>query len=758
MRECQHCKNCFADDVETCPTDGMPTMHTISGEPVLEGKYHLESRVGQGGMGVVYKARHAYLKTLHAIKIILPDLVGNDPELVTRFRQEALASAAIRHPNVVAVTDYGVAQGTMPFIVMEFVEGESLHDLLDREGKLSPERAFELISAICAGISVAHNQGIVHRDMKPLNIMLLKDRKTISEAVKILDFGLAKIKSGELLGSFIQAQTTGLMGSPYYMAPEQWADDDLGAQSDIYSIGVMLFQMLAGDVPFKGSSIPAIMKKHLTDPPPTFADLGVDISPEIERAIHHTLEKDSADRTKTVEELVEEFQNAIKATDDDAYQQTILSLPSAPLRVLTNPPNAKVYLNNVSVGESKEDGWLLLDGVQSGNHHIKVSHSGFIDWEDSVTTDGKPHQVVARLEKTNESSPQIPMPGDATVNFNPLHSDSIDAQESQPIKDETASQIQGTRNDLGQQSITVENDPKKPVFSPLILGIIGISGLLILTAIGGVGFLVWNMVGGTDSNSIATPTSTTNTGGTVEKTQTTAGFKNEMVKIQGGEFRMGRNDGTDSEKPEHNVTVDDFWMDKTEVTNEEYFLFTKETKYDKLPSDWVGENKKPMKEKERNPVRYVNIEDINKFIEWRSKRDNVKYRLPTEAEWEYVARNGNENTLYPWGDEYKEDCAVVGKSVASPETVGSKSCGASKRWGVVDLIGNVFEWTSSVAKAYPGNPGEFVNKSKDKLFMIRGSSARRDAAGKITETSTFRTPVPETLRDNQLGFRLVRSD
>src|SRR6187401_1359576 len=311
MKECQLCKNCYTDDVATCPKDGMPTMHTLAGEPVLEGKYHLESRLGQGGMGVVYKARHAFLKTQLAIKIILPDLVGNDPQLVTRFRQEALAAAAIRHQNVVSVTDYGVIDGTVPFLVMEFVEGESLHDLLAREKKLSPERAFELISAICAGVGAAHHQGIVHRDLKPLNIMICSDKPTLSQAVKILDFGLAKIKSGELLGSFIQAQTTGLMGSPYYMAPEQWADEEPDSRSDVYSLGVMLFQMLAGDVPFKGSSIPAIMKKHISDRAPTFAEMGVQISPEIERAVMHSLEKNKEKRTASVDALISELREAI---------------------------------------------------------------------------------------------------------------------------------------------------------------------------------------------------------------------------------------------------------------------------------------------------------------------------------------------------------------------------------------------------------------------------------------------------------------
>lgn len=766
MRECQHCKNCYADDVQTCPTDGMPTMHTISGEPVLEGKYHLESRVGQGGMGVVYKARHAYLKTQHAIKIILPDLVGNDPELVTRFRQEALASAAIRHPNVVAVTDYGVAQGTMPFLVMEYVEGESLHDLLAREEKLSPEKALELISAICAGIGAAHQQGIVHRDMKPLNIMIVKGKKSVAESLKILDFGLAKIKSGELLGSFIQAQTTGLMGSPYYMAPEQWSDEDLGVQSDIYSIGVMLFQMLTGDVPFKGSSIPAIMKKHLTDAPPTFAELGIEISPAIEQAVRHTLEKDSERRTKSVEMLVEELRNAVSTTDDESLQQTILALPVAPLRVLTNPPQSKVFLNNVSIGESKPDGWLLMEGVQSGNHHIKVSHDGFRDWEDSILCDGKPQQVVAKLEKSTDSSPQIPMPVDETVNFNPQESDQIPSktsniQNEQSLINQTAQQqVQQTGDQIGQQSIIVENEPKMSLFSPIILAIIGISGLLLLTAIGGVGLYVSGLIGGTNSNTNVEPTSTTNTKGNGQATSDTPKFKNEMAEIKGGEFMMGRNDGTPLEQKEHKVTVEDFWIDKTEVTNGEYYQFTKETKYNKFPLDWVGDNKKPIQGKEKYPVRTVNIDDIEAFIKWRSKRDNFEYRLPTEEEWEYVARNGDENTLYPWGDEYKKECAVAGKSTIDTEVVGSKPCGSARRWEVFDMVGNVYEWTSSIAKPYPDSPIVEIksNNPDEKLYMIRGGSVLLDSNLKEkANTSTYRVEAPSKAKDLRLGFRLVRS-
>src|SRR6267154_388576 len=310
MKECPTCRCCFPDEVNHCPDDGVQTTQSIQGEPILDGRYQLEKRLGQGGMGVVFKGRHIFLKTQHAIKIILPDLVGNDPNLVTRFRQEALAAAAIRHPHIIAVTDFGVVRGTMPFLVMEFVEGRSLQDIMTDEGAMTPMRAFELIQPICAGIAAAHRQKIVHRDLKPLNVML-QDGVPVNEGAKILDFGLAKIKSGELLGSFIAAQTTGLMGSPFYMAPEQWSDDPPDARADIYSLGVMLFQMLCGEVPFKGSSIPAIMKKHLTLEVPSLASKGIDVPPQLEAAIRHALEKEPQYRTASADEFVGELRAAM---------------------------------------------------------------------------------------------------------------------------------------------------------------------------------------------------------------------------------------------------------------------------------------------------------------------------------------------------------------------------------------------------------------------------------------------------------------
>src|SRR4026209_2850664 len=338
MKECPACRRCYPDEINHCPQDGDVTAQTLLGEPTLDARYLLERRLGQGGMGVVFQARHIFLKTPHAIKVILPDLVGNDPMLTTRFRQEALAAAAIRHPNIIAVTDFGVVRGTMPFLVMEFVKGRSLHEILASEGAMPPQRAWEFISAIAAGVGAAHRQNIVHRDLKPLNIMV-QDDVPIAEGVKILDFGLAKIKSGELLGSFVQAQTSGLMGSPFYMAPEQWGDDEPDAHADIYSLGVILYQMLAGEVPFKGSSIPSIMKKHLTLPPPSFQSMGVSVPPAIEAVVRHSLAKEIGSLIDTVENFLKELRAAIDSTPvvPAALRETVTLDPMRTIASTTPP-------------------------------------------------------------------------------------------------------------------------------------------------------------------------------------------------------------------------------------------------------------------------------------------------------------------------------------------------------------------------------------------------------------------------------------
>jgi formylglycine-generating enzyme required for sulfatase activity len=299
----------------------------------------------------------------------------------------------------------------------------------------------------------------------------------------------------------------------------------------------------------------------------------------------------------------------------------------------------------------------------------------------------------------------------------------------------------------GEQNVVVETKPKKRGFlSPLVFGLAALAVLFFIGVAAVVGAYMLGFIGSKPAANISNSTSPTPSGTVVPA------ITPQMIAIPGGTFVMGRNDGRDDEKPEHPVDVQPFAMDKTEVTNEEYFAFVSETNYRPIPGHWV--NDRPKAGQEKMPVRDVNIDDVNAFIAWRSKRDRVTYRLPTEQEWEYAARNGRKGNLYPWGDKFEAKCAVTDKSVMEPTIVGAASC--PNDWGVMDLIGNVYEWTGSKAEPYPGSVR--ITESKEPENMVRGGCAQNRSGGEFAITSTSRQVVPVSKRDLQLGFRLVKSN
>jgi serine/threonine protein kinase/formylglycine-generating enzyme required for sulfatase activity len=702
MKECPKCRRCYPDETSHCPQDGEPTAQTLLGEPTLDARYLLERRLGQGGMGVVFQARHIFLKTAHAIKVILPDLVGNDPMLTTRFRQEALAAAAIRHQNIIAVTDFGVVRGTMPFLVMEFVKGRSLQEIMAKEGAMPVQRAWELITAIAAGVGAAHRQGIVHRDLKPLNIMIQDDVPT-AEGVKILDFGLAKIKSGELLGSFIQAQTSGLMGSPFYMAPEQWSDEEPDARADIYSIGVILYQMLCGEVPFKGSSIPSIMKKHLTMPPPSFQSMGVTVPPAIEAVVRHALEKEVDARIDSVETFLKELHAAIHSTPIVAsLRETVAMDPNrtmaSAVTTVAPPPEFSDTSPQPQVGQQTEFAASLeIDGAMSAPRFDQEIPTDTPDGVDPETTHVKPAtspNVVARSIPGYQPTPAKPM----TIDFG-----------------------------------------KRRRISPFVFAGVAVV-LLAVIGLGVGGYFLWSSQTGPVDPGSPTPTPTISNSG-----------KADLVAIEGGSFLMGRKSGPPQETPAHAVDVQTFQMDRTEVSNTEYAAFVRETKH-APPTHWGGD--KPPFGQEMWPIVNISFEDANAFAAWRSKRDGVTYRLPTEEEWEYAARNGERADLYPWGAEWKDHVAVVKE--ATPAAVGSHAEGKN-RWGALDLVGNVWEWTASKTSVYPGNEAVVPSSIRDWITIRGGCYVSNPDRSDTPVTACMRDFVPPTTKNTLLGFRLVRS-
>ncbi|HEX2270935.1 MAG TPA: bifunctional serine/threonine-protein kinase/formylglycine-generating enzyme family protein [Pyrinomonadaceae bacterium] len=720
MKECPSCRRCYADEINHCPQDGDETTPSLLGEPTLDARYLLERRLGQGGMGVVFQARHIFLKTSHAIKVILPDLVGNDPMLTTRFRQEALAAAAIRHQNIIAVTDFGVVRGTMPFLVMEFVKGRSLQDIMQKEGAMPPQRAFEFISAIASGVAAAHRQNIVHRDLKPLNIMV-QDDVPPAEGVKILDFGLAKIKSGELLGSFIQAQTSGLMGSPYYMAPEQWGDEEPDAHADIYSLGVILYQMLAGEVPFKGSSLPSIMKKHLTMPPPSFQSMGVSVPPAIEAVVRHSLEKEISARIDTVDNFLKELRAAMDATPvvPAALRETIALDPNRTIASTTPPasiPPGAIPANTQPPISTDTNFDTSLGSASSADLERERRDQEQQQKWDRMAQQAK--DLEDRLERL--SSSMSPPTG-------------VDPEATHVRQSSTSPALAANtfpRPAAGAKPITVGIGGRRSN-TKLIFIALAVLGVVVLAGIGVTAYLAFGpRTQAGDPSPTPAPIA-----------------KADLAVIGGGTFMMGRNAGPPEETPAHPVTVQPFMMDRTEVSNTDYAEFVAATKHP-APSHWI--DNRPAFGQEQWPVVNVSFDDAMAFAAWRSKRDGVTYRLPTEEEWEYAARNGQRADLYPWGANWQDGLAVLKE--ATPAAVGSRPAGANE-WGVTDLIGNVWEWTSSRISVYPGNT-TVIPSNKQDLITIRGGCYVSDPA---VVSGSLREFVPPTTKTTLLGFRLVRS-
>ena len=231
---------------------------------VLEGRFQVEERIGEGGVGFVYRAVQLKLNRRVAVKLLQRDMVG-DEELRPRFEREAITLAALSHPNIVSIQDYGMVRG-QPFLVMELLEGRTLREIIDTEGALEPTRALRLTRQLLQGLTYAHQRGIVHRDLKPANL-LVQDLPA-SEHLKVLDFGLVKLLPGSYLDRGVQLSRVGFtFGTPPYMSPEHATGGFVDARSDLYSVGILLFEMLTGKKPFDGE-LHEIIRHHLSSPVP----------------------------------------------------------------------------------------------------------------------------------------------------------------------------------------------------------------------------------------------------------------------------------------------------------------------------------------------------------------------------------------------------------------------------------------------------------------------------------------------------------
>ncbi len=303
MKICPVCSTEYADDVKFCPNDGQtlraagPASDLVG--QVVADRYHVIKKLGEGGMGQVYLAEHVKMGRRSAIKVMNPSMV-HDPDAVARFNREASNASRITHPNVCAIYDFGETPDGLIYLAMEFIEGEPLTDLLEREGALPVPRAVGIFTQVAEALQAAHDLGIVHRDLKPDNVMLAR-RRDGADMVKVVDFGIAKAVGGDESGQ--KVTKTGLvLGTPEFMSPEQLSGDTLDGRSDLYSLALVLYRMLTGKLPFEATTVQETMIKRLTDEPTRLAQSRPDLEfpPGLQAVLDTALSRTPVDRYQTV--------------------------------------------------------------------------------------------------------------------------------------------------------------------------------------------------------------------------------------------------------------------------------------------------------------------------------------------------------------------------------------------------------------------------------------------------------------------------
>lgn len=633
-------------------------MNDLSGIDL--GRYHLVEKLGEGGMAVVYKAFDSRLECNVAVKIIRTDQLP--PTLLDRalirFKREARSVAQLNHPNIVQVTDYG-EENDLPYLVMPYLPGGTLKDLIAGQGRLRWQQAISLMIPLAQALGYAHDHHVVHRDIKPSNILLTETGQPM-----ISDFGIAKILDNESVAGLTDSNVS--IGTPEYMAPEQVMSNRIDHRVDIYALGVVFYEMVTGRRPFEADTPQAVMVKQTRDPLPRPTLFARELPPSIEQFIFKIMEKDPGNRFQNMSEVLTVLGSLqfIPAINPDNFP----TAPSIDLKHTTGqvektyvsgyatrmenpppvppygpyPPGVQYYPQQNKA--SRWWIWLLASGGLMAL--LFVGYLGLkpyiVDSPDSTRTAHTTHtpegniettEAVAVIQESNTSAPEAALaPG------------------------------------IGSRK-TNKKDGMVMVFVP--------AGDFTM-------------------------------GSVLQETLT------ECQKYSQAE--CGAADYED-EEPEHVVYLDDFWIDETEVTNAMYqkcvnsgTCSTPKRSKSYSRSLYFGNS-----EFDNFPVIYVSWYQAQTYCQWAGSR------LPSEAEWEKAAR-GTEAYIYPWGNFTPNHNLANFRNDGDTARVGSFPDGASP-YGALDMAGNVWEWTADwygqYSSEYQSNPTGPVNGS---VKIARGGS------------------------------------
>ncbi|MEK6300869.1 MAG: bifunctional serine/threonine-protein kinase/formylglycine-generating enzyme family protein [Acidobacteriota bacterium] len=735
MKTCPQCSKTYGDHLQVCPDDQSalvtagPKADPMVGR-LLAGRYRLEKKIGEGGMGAIYKAVHTEMGRTCAIKLLTLLSPGNDDALA-RFKREAKMASSIDNQHAVTIYDFGQNEDGTLFLAMELIEGVALSRVLAEERALPPARAVHIATQIAEALSAAHARGIIHRDLKPDNIMITR-KGASKDYVKVLDFGIAKTVADDTADNL--TKTGFVLGTPVYMSPEQLLGEKLDSRSDIYSLAIIVYEMLSGRLPFEGDNQQSIMMKRITSEPVRISWVAPGISEALEEAVMNGLLRDPAARTRTVEAFAASLNTALQSGTQILGGRSTERLGGG------QPPR-------------ETQAWSGLE-----RHH-----------------DGR--VVTSQPPATRSTASDNPVSAVYDAPYGaPSVADQIAAVNAQPtvvsqqVKPPPVSHSPAAASSPSP-SVSIVSEPAKRR-SPLLLG----GGALALVLVALVGYMVIPFggftlaVNGAPAGSEVFVNGVTRGRVAADGTLKVAGLAantmmvqvkhegfadfsasvegrkgkeqplealllpnamkygdGEMILIPAGDFVMGDDNHEPNEKPKHKVTVGDYYIDKFEVTNAQFREFCDKTGRPR-PTSATGVGF------EDQPVVGIPWGDAAAYAKW------AKKRLPREDEWEKAASwdpASPTKRMWPWGDKPIVSNANLSRAEPKLSTVGAYASDVSA-YGVHDMGGNAGEWVDAVYEPYEGSSAsdpEFGTKNR----VVRGGSID----SKIEQArTTFRGYLP----------------
>jgi len=384
---------------------------------VIDGRFRVESLIAAGGFGCVYLVRHVLMNKLLAVKTMDP-IVASENTLL-RLQRESKAVGKLDHPNIVHASDFGLIDGAVPYLVMEFVEGPTLAEHLKRCTRLPMETALQIFIPVCEALAYAHNQGVIHRDIKPSNIILTRDDREASRWIpKLVDFGIAKLTLNEESEALSLTKTGDIFGTPLYMSPEQCASSSVDNRSDIYALGCVLFEALAGTPPFRGATALETMMQHANAEAPSLkeASLGLDFPDALERVLAKMLAKDNRDRYQSCTEAAKDMQLLMQG-DVDQMQVTLAR--RAGTRV-SKPQLRSDWIQAIAVAAGLFTVGIICGGFAVSTYIYKVDMPNIVASTQASTSREQREAVTNPVSLVPDNAYFRTDPESATLQFSPL--------------------------------------------------------------------------------------------------------------------------------------------------------------------------------------------------------------------------------------------------------------------------------------------------------------------------------------------------